>query len=116
MAYIWLVLFVVLGFIWSALQPFIYVVSALCALFGKGKVKQWGINCWEGADNQLSAQLGGDPDETLSSRLGKAREKGSGWSIVANGLDKVALEVFNDPNHCQKSIERDEGRKQLTRY
>ena len=30
--------------------------------------------------------------------------------------EAVAEEIFNDINHCNKSIERDEGRKQITNY
>lgn len=48
----------------------------------------------------------GDSDETLSSVFGKNVQAGSckfcGW--ICRLLNKI------DPNHCAKSIERDEGR------
>ena len=55
--------------------------------------------------------LGGDPDETISSRLGKLKLKHSGtipWyrplsKIIDYGLDKI------DPNHSIDAIEDDEG-------
>jgi hypothetical protein len=55
--------------------------------------------------------LGGDPDETISSRLGKLKRKFGGripWSrpfakIIDWGLDKI------DPGHSIDAIEDDEG-------
>ncbi len=54
---------------------------------------------------------GGDPDETISSRLGKLKLKHKGsipWTrplskIIDYGLDKI------DPNHSIDAIEEDEG-------
>jgi len=115
-AIVWLLLFIVTGLLWSLLQPFIIVMSLWLALFGRGKYQQYGINCWEGKDNLVSAQSGGDPDESLSSRLGKARAKGSRWSIIANKVDLVARELFKDFDHCNKSRESDEGKKQVTTH
>ncbi|MBO9492222.1 hypothetical protein J7384_17810 [Endozoicomonas sp. G2_1] len=115
-ALFWLFVFLVLALVMSLLSVVINLVALLCALFGKGKVKRWGINCFEGLDNYRSAQTGGDPDDTLSSRLGKARKRGSKWTFIANKVDLVAIEIFKDANHCEKSIERDEGKKQVTRY
>ena len=54
---------------------------------------------------------GGDPDETISSRLGKIKVKHGGkipWKkplakIIDWGLDKI------DPGHSIDAIEKDEG-------
>jgi hypothetical protein len=56
-------------------------------------------------DQLLNAMLGGDPDETISSRVGKMAMKGS-------RIGKIACRVLNffDKGHCEKSIEYDEGR------
>jgi hypothetical protein len=60
--------------------------------------------CLIGIDQAANAILFGDPDETISSRAGKGRRRGSrGWTILANFLD------FLDPNHSERSIEWDEG-------
>ena len=113
----WLIVFVTLGFIQGFISPFTRGVAVVLAIVGSGKWKQWGINVWEGVDNAVSAELGGDPDESISSRLGKARgRKSKGWTYIANKLDLVALEIFNDADHCNKSIEKDEGKKQVTTY
>ena len=55
--------------------------------------------------------LGGDPDETISSRLGKLKQTHGGqipWhrpisKLVDWGLDRI------DPNHSIDAIEIDEG-------
>ena len=57
-------------------------------------------------DRQINALLCGDPEETLSSRMGKLVEQGRCpfcFYICTHFLHKL------DPNHCQKSIDRDEG-------
>ncbi len=114
-AIIWFVLFICLGIVWAGMQPLLIFLSTACAFIGNGKAAQWGKNCWVGKDNLVSAQLGGDPDETISSRLGKAQRANSRYlSFVAGKVDLVAKELFNDPYHCQTSIEADEGKDQVT--
>lgn len=55
-------------------------------------------------DQLANTLLAGDPDETISSRAAKAARKGERWGCVLCRL----LDVF-DNNHCEKSIEVDEG-------
>ena len=56
-------------------------------------------------DQLANAALGGDEDETLSSRAGKAARQGKRWAcVLCRLLDRL------DPNHCEKSIEPDEGK------
>lgn len=47
--------------------------------------------------------LGGDPDETISSVLGKRRHRCRICDWICRALDRL------DPRHCEKSVERDEG-------
>lgn len=55
-------------------------------------------------DQLANAVFGGSEDETLSSRAGKAARKGKRWAcVLCRLLDRL------DPNHCEKSIEPDEG-------
>ena len=113
-AVFWLIVFIVLILLLILLTPFVLFIAIFFAVFASDKYKQWGVNCWEGFDNFGSAILGGDPDESISSRLGKARRAGSRLTFVANKVDLVADDIFNDVNHCNKSIEADEGRKQVS--
>jgi hypothetical protein len=47
--------------------------------------------------------LGGNEDETISSRAAKAKLQGKRWGcVLCKLLDKL------DKNHCEKSIEMDE--------
>jgi len=78
-------------------------------------IKKWVLNILIGIDQLGNAFLGGDPDETISSRLGKIKRKHNGvipWhrplsKIVDYGLDKI------DPGHSIDAIEHDEGKEAL---
>jgi hypothetical protein len=61
-------------------------------------------------DQLLNTIFGGDPDDTLSSRLGRDRDSGH---IVGCVLCKF-LDIFEN-DHCTKSIERNRVRH-LRRY
>lgn len=51
-------------------------------------------------DQLLNTILGGDPDETVSSRAAKARDSGKKWGkVVCSVLDRI------DPEHCEESKE-----------
>jgi len=55
-------------------------------------------------DQLINTIFGGFPDETISSRAGKAQRKGKKWGIITCSI----LNKFEN-NHCEKSIEEDEG-------
>lgn len=55
-------------------------------------------------DQLANTLLGGDPDETISSRAGKKRDHQLWAKCLCWFLNKL------DTNHCQKSIEKDEGK------
>jgi hypothetical protein len=61
-------------------------------------------------DQLFNAILFGDPDETISSRIGKkirAGTKNKFLIVVAKILDWI------DPNHVIKTIEDDEGKRAI---
>ena len=72
---------------------------------------QWIFNMGVLGSQWLSVILGGDPDETISSRLGKAQRAGVWWA------EKIACPLVDlllfEENHCLKSIEDDEGMKEI---
>jgi hypothetical protein len=68
-------------------------------------MKRYFWNILISIDQLFNTLLLGDPDETLSSRLGKRARKGE---IFAKCMCKL-LDIF-DKNHCEKSIEEDEGK------
>lgn len=56
-------------------------------------------NCW----------LGGNPDETISSRVGKAACQDKRWALICAALiDWLFLRLFGERDHCLMSIEWDE--------
>jgi len=71
-------------------------------------IKLYLINFLVSIDQLLNTILGGYPDETISSRIGKyIRRNSPGW--LPNKLNKFL--GFLEKDHCVKSIEDDEGNK-----
>ncbi len=60
-------------------------------------------------DQLLNAKMAGDPDETLSSRLSKARER----CVLCRGLCWMIDRI--DPDHCARAVERDRGAREEVR-
>ncbi len=71
------------------------------------KIYVWGFWIWQ--DQAVNAILGGNPDVTVSSKVGYMAEQGSStaqaMAVVIDLLFKVAV---GQENHCAVSIERDE--------
>ena len=67
-------------------------------------MKRYILNVLIALDQFGNALAAGDPDETISSRAGKAQRAGRRWGCV---LCKC-LDWF-ERDHCAKSIEADEG-------
>ena len=78
------------------------------------KVAKYLLNVALSVDQLVNTLLGGDPDMTLSGRMGRAIRNGRCRLCrpICWLLDKV------DPGHCAQAdtYERDEGRDQVTRY
>lgn len=76
------------------------------------------LNVLVSLDQLASAILGGDPDETISSRLGKSQRGDYGgaqrmlWMPVAVMVDLIFLKL-DGPDHCRRMIEEDEGERAL---
>lgn len=72
---------------------------------------KWMMNVLIAVDQLFNALTCGDPDETISSRIGKIKEAHGGMipryhpvcRIIDWGLEKI------DKNHCIEAIEEDEG-------
>lgn len=67
-------------------------------------MKQYIWNILISLDQFFNTVWFGDPDETISSRAGKAAKQNKRWACI---LCKF-LDLF-DRDHCNKSIEHDEG-------
>lgn len=62
------------------------------------------LNVLISIDQLANTLVGGDPDETISSRCGKRRKYCKVCSYLCVVLDYI------DDRHCSKSIEVDEGK------
>jgi len=70
-------------------------------------LKKYLFNLLISIDQLVNTILGGFPDETMSSRMGKKIDQKRNCKIchvICRWLNYV------DPNHCINSIEEDEGR------
>ena len=78
-------------------------------LFKKFDLFKYIKNVGISIDQFFSTLTGGDADETISSRLGKAKENGSKFAIgVCWVINKILF--WSDTPHCVDSIEKDEGK------
>ncbi len=68
------------------------------------KFKQWVWNILIAIDQLVNTIFGGDPDETISSRVGKDADKNKFAAFMVKFLD-----IF-EKEHCEKSKEDDEGK------
>ncbi len=77
-------------------------------------LKKYTVNVLIGIDQLFNAIFKGDPDETISSRLGKIKRKHNGKipfrryplrCLIDRMLEKI------DQGHCLNSIEDDEGKR-----
>ena len=69
------------------------------------KITKYARNLIVAVNQLVNTVLGGDPDETISSRSGKARAAGKRWGcVLCRVLD------FIDKKHCADAISLDEGK------
>lgn len=76
-------------------------------------LKKYFWNLLISIDQLVNTIFLGDPDETISSRLGKWLDypKNKWRYKTANAICRLLRKL--DINHCRKSIERDEGNRNL---
>jgi len=70
-------------------------------------LKKYLINVLISFDQLANTLLGGDPDETISSRAGKKQRKGKLAYWLCRALHWI------DKDHCKDAIEKDEGKDSI---
>ena len=77
----------------------------------KRRITQYLFNLLITLDQSVNTMAGGDPDETISSRLGKIERRYWGRIPWYLPITRSIVWLLNklDPAHCQASIEEDEG-------
>lgn len=89
------------------MAPFVFL-AAIVAVLGYAittvTTPRIAFNTALSLDQAANAALHGDPDESISSRAGKAKKRGDRWGcVLCRLLDWIV------PNHCEGAIESDEG-------
>lgn len=82
-------------------------------------VRRYLLNILVAFDQLLSAFTFGDPDETISSRLGRAQRGDFGrvQALLVYPLVFLVDLIFlplDGPHHCARRIEEDEGKHAVT--
>ena len=77
-------------------------------------MKQYIFNLLIAFDQGVNTIFGGDPDETISSRMGKWAQNGENNHGLRQPIYKIANFIVNlfQKDHFKKSIETDEGRNE----
>ena len=74
-------------------------------------LRAYAFNVLVAIDTLLNAVLGGDPGETVSSRLGKGKlKKQPVHTFLSRVVDLIFEMLFSQEDHCVKSIQHDEGK------
>lgn len=69
-------------------------------------MKKYVFNLLKALNQLVNTIIGGDPDETISSRCAKNQDKWI-WRMLGAVLE------FIDPGHLSRNIETDEGKDQV---
>lgn len=79
--------------------------------------RAWLFNVFVGIDTLINGALFfGDAGETLSSRLGKGKQKKQPvHTFFSRIVDAFWKALFGQKNHCVKSIQYDEGKHAISR-
>lgn len=72
-----------------------------------GNIRKSGWLFLQALDKLANAALAGDPDEYISSRMGKALKRCAMCRLICKTIHPI------DPNHCIKNIQSDEGGDEL---
>lgn len=102
--------YVLFGILTLLFFPCFVLVNALSPLFLIASIfkPRYGGNVFVAYDQLGNALFGGDPDETISSRVGKGVRNGSRIAMFFSWYLSTV-----DPGHCEKAIEDDEGKDGL---
>lgn len=79
-------------------------------------LKRYRYGLWIAQDQLVNAVHAGNPDITVSSRVGWLAEQGSKTAIgMAYAIDFLFFVAIGQRDHCKASIERDEKHKGWTK-
>ncbi|MGP4843300.1 hypothetical protein ACTXGQ_04140 [Marinobacter sp. 1Y8] len=74
-------------------------------------IRAYAFNLFVAADNMVNTVIGGDPGETISSRLGKGKlARKPVHTFLSRVVDVIFEMLFSQRDHCVNSIQHDEGK------
>lgn len=79
------------------------------------RIKLYIRNVMVGVDQLGNTLIGGDPDETISSRVGKAAQRGDRLGLALELVINALFWPVDGWGHCRACIEPDEGDREVIR-
>jgi hypothetical protein len=96
------------GFLILAMLPYQLVVTLLGWAY-RGSYADYSYGVWIAQDQLVNAIFGGNPDVTVSSKVGWLKKNGSKTAAaMAVVIDWMFYVAVGQENHCIESIEYDE--------
>jgi len=78
-------------------------------------IRAYAFNLFVAVDIVINAIIGGDPGETISSRMGKGKLKGQPvHTFISRVIDLLFEMLFREKDHCVSSIQNDEGKNAIS--
>ncbi len=72
-------------------------------------MRRYLLNLLIACDQWANCLLGGNnPDETISSAVGRRAVRGVRWALHAERAINALFSALGEPDHCRRSIEWDE--------
>lgn len=104
------VLLILIALIWGTFIIWMIPLQLPITVAGiHPKLRKWRYGFWIAQDQLVNAVFFGNPDITVSSKVGYMAEKGSNTAkAMAAVIDWIFYIAVGQENHCQISIERDE--------
>ena len=90
-----------------------YLVAGVIG-WNMGKLPAYILNILISLDQLANTLLGGDPDHTISGRMGRAIVEGR--CRFCRPICKFLNVVFRQKNHCKQSIEWDRGSRAIWKW
>ncbi len=69
-------------------------------------LRHWLLGVAIAIDQLVNAWFWGNPDETISSRVGRAAVAGKRWGLIGEAIiDRLFMLLGEGPGHCRRNIE-----------
>lgn len=111
-----LLLLILLMWLWLAVTslPLQLLITFAPFFFDKQRLKQWRLDYWVAQDQYINAILLGNPDVTISSRVGWFARQGSQTAQVTESIiNWLFFVTTGEKNHCENSYQKNKEHYQF---